>query len=497
VVTVGATDIKQLQFDWDAVPRANTYELWFRANPGAQWVKYSTTIAQRPYFRIGLSVHLLDFTAARFYVKACNPSGCSDSNIVDVDGLALDAMGYLKPNGAGNNRWYGQHVALSADGATLAVLTGETLGTQTRSAVVHVYHRTSRSSGWRREARLFPSVAQSFTLPLSEGAPLALSGDGNWLALGLFREDAPGIPDPGDTGAVYLFHRDGGTWQLAQKIAPGVPRQTDWFGYSIDMDDAGKTLAVWHQRSADGSAITTVEIYRRGTDSSAWSSSETLPPPPNGTGPLLSCNAFSLSGNGLRLLRTCNAGGPASFVQVLESPVGSAGWTESARMVASGNFFIDSNYDGTRFLTSTGGGLFIWALSATGWSVDEGGSLGSFGLQSCGPDNCAMSRDGKFAVEGAPDATSSDLGPALPPYSPSAVKTGGVAVWERKTNGWAPRRAINPGSLNVQRFGRAVALGDNGRILAVGAPDDPSAATGIDGDRDDSSAPLRGAVWLY
>jgi hypothetical protein len=42
-----------------------------------------------------------------------------------------------------------------------------------------------------------------------------------------------------------------------------------------------------------------------------------------------------------------------------------------------------------------------------------------------------------------------------------------------------------------------VALGDNGRVLAVGAPFDPSAATGIDGDRDDASAPERGAVWMY
>ena len=43
----------------------------------------------------------------------------------------------------------------------------------------------------------------------------------------------------------------------------------------------------------------------------------------------------------------------------------------------------------------------------------------------------------------------------------------------------------------------AVALGLNGKILAVGAPFDPSAATGIDGDRDDASMPERGAVWLY
>src|SRR5262245_55600130 len=90
-ITVGASNIKELQFDWSPVPQANTYELWFRANSGASWVKYAETPAQRPRFRIGVSVHLLDWRVARYRVKACNPSGCSTSNEVGVDGLARDA----------------------------------------------------------------------------------------------------------------------------------------------------------------------------------------------------------------------------------------------------------------------------------------------------------------------------------------------------------------------------------------------------------------------
>ena len=39
LVTVGANDIQQLQFDITPVTRVNWYELWFRANPGAAWVK--------------------------------------------------------------------------------------------------------------------------------------------------------------------------------------------------------------------------------------------------------------------------------------------------------------------------------------------------------------------------------------------------------------------------------------------------------------------------
>src|SRR3954469_14245589 len=74
VITAGATDIKQLEFNWTPVTRVNWYELWFKANPGAQWVKYAETPAQRPRFRISASVHLLDWQTARYFVKACNPS---------------------------------------------------------------------------------------------------------------------------------------------------------------------------------------------------------------------------------------------------------------------------------------------------------------------------------------------------------------------------------------------------------------------------------------
>ena len=44
-----------------------------------RWTVVPETPAQRPLIRINASVHLLDWTDARYYVKACNPGGCSRS----------------------------------------------------------------------------------------------------------------------------------------------------------------------------------------------------------------------------------------------------------------------------------------------------------------------------------------------------------------------------------------------------------------------------------
>src|SRR5689334_22714932 len=105
VLSVGVSDTKQLQFDWASVPGVSTYELWFRAAPGAAWTKYTETPAQRRIIRISVSVHLLDWRVARYRVAACNPSGCTNSNEVGVSDLAFDAMGFLKPNYAGEGWW--------------------------------------------------------------------------------------------------------------------------------------------------------------------------------------------------------------------------------------------------------------------------------------------------------------------------------------------------------------------------------------------------------
>src|SRR5690349_9433603 len=72
-VTSGA-GLKTLRFDWNYVPRANRYELWFKANNGASWAKFGETPSYRPRINSGVSAHLLDWTQALYHVRACNPS---------------------------------------------------------------------------------------------------------------------------------------------------------------------------------------------------------------------------------------------------------------------------------------------------------------------------------------------------------------------------------------------------------------------------------------
>src|SRR5699024_5968785 len=85
------------------------------------------------------------------------------------------------------------------------------------------------------------------------GASVALSRDGNTLAVGAYGEDskATGIDgDQGDdsassAGAVYVFVRDeGGTWTQEAYIKASNPDAHDRFGTSVALSRDGNTLAV-------------------------------------------------------------------------------------------------------------------------------------------------------------------------------------------------------------------------------------------------------------
>jgi len=487
-VSVGA-DLKQLQFDWDPVPTSNRYELWFKANDGAAWVKYTEIPAtQTARIRINVSVHLLDWRVAKYRVAACNPSGCTNSDEVHVTELGNDAVGYFKA--PGSSHWYGSALALSADGRTFAVQSGEDIGAAADSVTVQVYRKPSSNAGWHREARLKPTTTQPYTTqPYWGGNPLALSGDGNLLA---FSVPTEGVDTPnsfGGRGAVYLFRRAGSAWKLEQKLV-GESIPGDSFGAQVELDDAGVTLAVTHNRSMTSELFRRgiTEVYRRAT--TGWQHVHTLPIPQDSNN---ECYSISLSGDGQTLFRTCTdpnyAGG---VVQVFRAP----SWDADVEVSSAGATFVDSTYDGTRFVVRNQNNITrVLDWSAGNWTQDGQFTTGKENYLGA---NLAISRDGAIVAGGDYFDTLADTGIVYPGAQHNGtVHSGAVFVYERRSFGWNLRRIMKPAVQRGQAFGTVLALGDRGRVLAVGAFDDASAATGIGGDATDTSVPERGAAWLY
>ena len=490
VVTVGASNIKQLQFDWPGVPGASRYELWYLVGAGGQWVKSAETAGHRPIIRINVSVHLLDWRTARYRVAACNADGCTNSAQVGVQNLALDAVGYLKQNYDGEGRWFGQGVAMSADGRTAAVATANAAGGNALNGVVYVYRKTSSSAAWRFEVRLMPNPFRaSSSQPYTYSNALSVNADGSMIAFGRPEGGAGGTSF---NGAVYLFRHNGTTWtQEKRLIGSGA---NDNFGKYVDLDDSGNTLAIWH-RASSAAGYGVAEIYKH--TSAGWQPTATLPVPAAAVGNT-NCEAQALSGDGNTLLRTCGIGGYPR-VLVHKAP----GWAESARIEAGDNQDIDTNFDGTLFVARRGLAFAdVYRLQQNVWSPDSGSPLDfDTNLTHFSPlyTSIAMSRDGKFIAAGDAEDDHGTVGPQYPPIpSASTEALGSVYVWERKSAGWRLRRVMKPSVAGNTTFGNTVGISGNGHNLIVGAVDDLSGATRMHGDPADTSEPQnQGAAWLY
>jgi hypothetical protein len=144
------------------------------------------------------------------------------------------------------------------------------------------------------------------------------------------------------------------------------------------------------------------------------------------------------------------------------------------------------------------GAVYVFTRNGTTWhqqayvkasNTDYGDSFGT---------SIALSVDGSTLAVGAPGESSTATGIGGNQADNSAPGAGAVYVFTRSDTTWSQEsyiKASNTGE--ADSFGFSVALSANGSVLAVGAPGDDSAATGVGGNQADDSAPDAGAVYVF
>ncbi|MBK8170385.1 MAG: integrin [Sandaracinaceae bacterium] len=175
-------------------------------------------------------------------------------------GSVWSQQAYVKASNTGSSDSFGQSVALSSDSNTLAVgaygegsnATGiggdQADNSAFRAGAVYVFTRAG--SVWTQQAYVKPSntgANDSFSY-----FAVALSSDGNTLAVGAYNEDSAAIGIDGDqadntaadAGAVYVFTRAGSLWSQQAYIKASNTEINDSFGWSVAVSSDGNTLAV-------------------------------------------------------------------------------------------------------------------------------------------------------------------------------------------------------------------------------------------------------------
>jgi hypothetical protein len=110
----------------------------------------------------------------------------------------------------------------------------------------------------------------------------------------------------------------------------------------------------------------------------------------------------------------------------------------------------------------------------------------------------AISADGNTIVVGAPHESSGARGINGNGDDNSLYASGAAYVFVRRGDAWVQQaylKASNAGQSDL--FGMNVALSADGSTLAVSAPWERSAATGVNGNQNDDSLPQAGAVYVF
>jgi hypothetical protein len=110
----------------------------------------------------------------------------------------------------------------------------------------------------------------------------------------------------------------------------------------------------------------------------------------------------------------------------------------------------------------------------------------------------AISGDGNSMAIGAPHESSAARRINGNQNDNSLYNSGAVYVYVRSGDDWTQQayiKASNAGQSDT--FGLSLALSSDGNSLAVAAPWEASAATGVSGDQDDDSLPQAGAVYVF
>jgi hypothetical protein len=429
-------------------------------------------------------------------------------------GATWAQQAYLKASNPQMGANLGMNVVLNADGSALAASAYFESSSSTginsvqddkipQAGAVYVFTRTGDI--WSQQAYIKASNTGRPANPNDPndwgdgdqfGHSVAISGDGNTLAVGAPSEDsrASGInvtafendDSAGSSGAVYVFTRDGGKWSQQAYIKASNAEAGDLFGYVVGLSTDGNSLVVCaYDEGGSGRVPNAIpDNLRRGT----------------GAGYI-----FTRTGGAWRqtaYLKGSRMQGNDSLISIAISGDGNtvAGGSAEESCLIPG---IDPPAcDIDTYPPHLGGGsagaVYIWVRNGNNWAEQ------SF-IKSSNPDiedvfgyRVALSADGNALLVGAPNEDSKAQGINGNQLDNSALESGAAYLFTRAGTKWAQQAYIKGSNTRAfDLFSSSVAINGNGSLMVAGAPIESSGAKGVNANQQDASEQGAGAAYVF
>lgn len=331
-----------------------------------------------------------------------------------------------------------------------------------------------------------PPVQEAYIKPFNTdtgdafGRDSAISGD--TLVVGAFQEDSKGSGvnssekddnSLGDSGAAYVFVRNGGSWSQQAYLKASNPGLGDYFGLSVAI--SGDTIVVG--APGESSAATGVNGNQANDDA----------------GDAGAAYVFQRSGS--------------TWVQqaYLKASNTDMGDEFGTRVAISGNTIAvaapneKSNATGingsqTDNSARNAGAVYVFIRSGSSWSQQAYIKASNTGVDDYFGSSIAIS--GETLVVGAKGESSSAKGVGGNQGDNSALDAGAAYVFVRSGSSWTQQAYLKASNSEAaDNFGNAAAI--SGDTVVIAAYWEDSSATGVNGDQSDNSAPVSGAAYVF
>jgi len=491
--------VKNFRFDWTDVSDATHYRLMENPDGVSGFLQVGSDIAQGME-GVDHVVPLYKRLNAVYILQSCNASGCIDSVTLAVSASLVSAIGYFKASNTEVDDAFGVSVELSGDGNTLAI---------------GAIFEDSDATG--------------------------INGDQGNESL-LWNENY-------NSGAVYVFTRDGVNWSQQAYVKASNTDIGDRFGWAISLNDDGNTMAVGayaEHSDADGidgdqndeSAIESGAVYVFTRSGSDWSQQAYVKASNsdtqdrfgyalslNGDGSTLAVGAYAerskamgingdqgdntlSSGAVYVFTRTAGNWAQQAYVKASNTGIGdNFGWDVS--LSGNGNTLAVAanreasmaagiNGDETDDSTPGAGAVYVFTRNGTVWDQQSYIKDSRIGWNINFGYSVSLSGDATTLAVGAKDEASNAIGINNDENNSLAGGSGAVYVFTFSSDSWAQQAYVKASNTGTgDQFGFKVSLSNDGNTLAVGAGSEGSNAIGFNGDETDDSAIISGAVYLF
>lgn len=428
-------------------------------------------------------------------------TGAADSGAVFVfvrSAGVWTQQAYIKASNTAANARFGCSVSLSSDGSRLAVGAKGESGTANSNGAVYFFQRSGGST-W---AQIGPVIRAGAPMQSAEfGTSVALSGDGNALAVGSFNESGTsvGIVDGASAGgtftglstfrgAVNVFTYSGANWSQTHYIKPSIMQDGARFGSSVALNGSGSILIVGSQGENSGV---------KGVSTSASSDVSA-----SGAGAAYVFEKNLGSWSQIAYVKPANTRAGARFGISVSTASNGESFVVGSNFETSGAKGVNSTAPGPDDTTATNSGAaYVFNRTNGIWSQTAYVKASNTRGNSYFGSAVAMSIDGKSLIVGSSSESSAAMGvnPASPGQEDTSLASSGAAyVFALVGGAWQQTAYLKAfRTARSRNFGSAVAIANNASNIAVGASTDPSSDTGVDGTKNDTGAANSGAAFTF